>query len=503
MDDVVVVGAGPVGLLLAGELRRAGADPVVLDRRDGPADTPKANGVGGLVVRMLDHRGLRQRFAAGSAFAGRVPGFPFGPVPLRFPPGASGPLEMVAIPQPRMERELEAWAGELGVRVRRSHELRDLAVDADGVDLDVRGPEGDQRLRARYVVGCDGARSAVRELAGIDFPGDTDGEVLRLGHFRIDGGAVFDQPAVDVPGHGPLRPGWNHTPRGRVLATSLQPGVLIVGVREVGDPPTGPLTPEEMRAALRRVLGAEPTLGEPIWLSWTVAQARLAAHHRLGRVLLAGDAAHLFPAGGASLNVGLTDAVNLGWKLAAELAGTAPDDLLDSYAAERRLAAERALVHTRVQAALDRGTGPDADALVTLLTDLVAEPAAARRLGELMAGADVRYPMPGAGPHPLLGSYVPDLELTTDAGPTSVAALLRAGGGAVLLDLTDDPALRAEAGGWADRVRVIAARCPEPPAPALLIRPDGYVAWAGGPLAEAMATWFGPAPRTADAPAPV
>src|SRR4051812_29963195 len=208
--DVVVVGAGPVGLLLAGELRRAGADPVVLDRRDGPSDTPKANGVGGLVVRMLDHRGLRDRFAAGSAFAGRVPGFPFGPVPLRFPPGAPGPLEMVAIPQPRMERVLETWAGELGVRVERSHQLRALAADADGVDLEVHGPGGERRLRARYVVGCDGAHSAVRELSGIDFAGRTDREVLRLGHFRIaGGGSVFDHPAVQVPGQGPLRPGWN------------------------------------------------------------------------------------------------------------------------------------------------------------------------------------------------------------------------------------------------------------------------------------------------------
>jgi 2-polyprenyl-6-methoxyphenol hydroxylase-like FAD-dependent oxidoreductase len=495
--DVVVVGAGPVGLLLACELRLAGASPVVLDRRAGPADTPKANGVGGLVVRMLDHRGLLDRFAAQSAFAGRVPGFPFGPVPLRFPAGTPSPLEMVAIPQPRMERVLQERAVELGVEIRRGHEVRGLAPDADGVDLDVRGPDGDLRLRAGYVVGCDGAHSTVRTLAGIGFPGGTDGEVLRLGHFRAAGADVFAHPDVEVPGHGPLRPGWNRTPRGRVLVTSLQPGVQIVGVREVGSPPSGPLTLPDLQAALRRVLGADLPLGEPIWLSWTVAEARLAERHRLGRVLLAGDAAHLFPAGGASLNVGLTDAIDLGWKLAAELAGAAPDGLLDSYQDERRRAAERALLHTRVHAALDRGAGPDAEALVALVTELVGYPEPARHLGELLAGSDVRYDMPGAPPHPLLGAYVPDLDLETDAGPTSVAELMRAAR-PVLLDLADDPAVREIADGWADRVRVVTARCARPPAPGLLIRPDGYLAWAGpGSPEPALRAWFGPARRTA------
>jgi 2-polyprenyl-6-methoxyphenol hydroxylase-like FAD-dependent oxidoreductase len=499
--DVVVVGAGPVGLLLAGELRRAGANPVVLDRRAGPSDAPKANGVGGLVVRMLDHRGLLDRMAAQSAFAGRVPGFPFGPVPLRFPPGVPSPLEVVGIPQPRMERVLEAWAGELGVRVERSHELRGLVADADGVDLEVRGPDGDRQVRARYVVGCDGARSAVRSAAGIGFPGETDGEVLRIGHFRLAGGpGVLEHPQVEVPGRGPLRPGWNRTGRGRVLVTSLQPGVVIVGVREAGEPPSGSLELPEFRASLHRVLGADLPLGEPTWLSWTVSQARLAEHHRLGRVLLAGDAAHLFPAGGASLNVGLTDAVNLGWKLAAALAGDAPDGLLDSYQAERRPAAERALLHTRVQAALERAEGPEAQAQVALLTELAALPEAARHLGELLSGADVRYDLPGAGAHPLRGRLVPDLGLVTDAGPTSIAQVLRPGG-AVLLDLADDPRLRTAAEGWAGRVRVVRASCAEPPAPALLGRPDGYVAWAGeGSPDRALATWFGPAHRPAPVP---
>jgi 2-polyprenyl-6-methoxyphenol hydroxylase-like FAD-dependent oxidoreductase len=483
--DVLVIGAGPVGLMLATELRLAGARPVVLDRRSEPGDTPKANGIGGQIVRILEHRGLLERFAARGSFAGPVPGFPFGPVPLRFTGEHHDRLWMVAIQQPEMERVLAERLTELGGAIEWGHELLALTQDADGVTAEVATPTGPRRLRADHLVGCDGARSRVRELVGIDFPGTTDEEVLRLGHFAGPGTGLFDE--VEMAG---LGPGWNRTAHGRVLVTSLRPDVHVVGVREVGRPADGPVSPEDFRAAVRRVLGADLPLGEPIWLSSTVSQARLAQRYRSGRVLLAGDAAHLFPAGGASLNVGLTDAVDLGWKLR----DGAPETLLDSYDAERRPAAARALMYTRAQAHLERSADEEGAAVIELLTELAGRPEVSGHLGELLAGSDVRYDMPGADPHPLLGRLVPDLELTVDGRRTRVADLLRTAR-PLLLDLGDDPTLRAAAAG---RVDVVSARCPHPPAPALLIRPDGWVAWAGSPDPEAaLTTWFGPADRTA------
>src|SRR5690606_22710678 len=341
----------------------------------------------------------------------------------------------------------------------------------DGVTLGLTGGE----IRARYVVGCDGGRSRVRELAGIGFPGTTDDEVLRLGHFRFDG----DTSLFEAPETGGLRQGWNRTPHGRVLLTSLQPGVLVAGVRERGELAEGPVTIEDFRAAVRRVLGRELPLGPPIWLSSTVAQARLADRYRSGRVFLAGDAAHLFPAGGSALNVGMTDAANLAWKLAAALHGGAPGGLLDTYESERRPAGERTLTQTRAQAVLDRLDGEDGTALRTLLGEVFAYDQPVRHLAALLHGSDVRY---GSGGHPLTGRFVPDLAL---ADGRRVAELMRRAR-PVLLDL----GAGVTVGG--DGIDVVEARADDPPADALLIRPDGYVAWAGAEgLAEAAGRWFG------------
>ncbi|MFI5588995.1 FAD-dependent monooxygenase [Amycolatopsis sp. NPDC051758] len=443
--DVVVVGAGPVGLMLAAELRLGGAGVVVLDRRATPDERPRANGLAGRIVEQLDHRGLLDPFRAEAAFTGPVPGFPFGPVPLNFA-GLDTPVRGLMLQQPRMEALLAARATEVGAEIRRGHELVDLGT--------VRGPDGSYPLAAQYVVGCDGAHSRVRELAGIGFPGTTDNELMRLGHFRADLSLFTTTAGVER--------GWNRRPGGRVLVTSLTPGVVIAGVREVAPEPPGEPTLEEFRDAVRRVLGADLPLGEPLWLSRTVSSARLAERYRAGRVLLAGDAAHLFPAGGSSLNVGLLDAVNLGWKLAAVVRGDAPSALLDSYHAERHPVAARTLTQTRVQALLDRLTGEDGDALRTLFGELAALPPATRHLAGLLRDAD---DLP----------YVPDLPLTVGGRATRVAEIMRAAR-PVLFDFADRADLREAAG---PDVKIVTAACPDAPADALFVRPDGVVSWRG------------------------
>ncbi|GAA4968913.1 FAD-dependent monooxygenase [Nonomuraea thailandensis] len=488
---MLIVGAGPVGLMLACELSLAGVRPVVLEKRAEPGELPKANGLGGQIVDLLDHRGLLERFSEGSPFSGRAAGFPFAGVPLSFEGIDDMPLRLLLIQQPRLERLLAERARELGVEIRRGCEVTSLAQDEEGVTL----VAGDARVRARYAVGCDGARSRVREWAGIGFPGTTDEEGLVIGHFRADI-KVFDSLESDG-----LQPGWNRTPHGRVLLTSLQDGVLVAGVREPAALPDGPVTLDDFRAAVRRVLGRDVPLGEPIWLSSTVAQARLAERYRAGRVFVAGDAAHLFPAGGSALNVGMTDAVNLAWKLAAVLQGRVPEGLLGTYEAERRPIGARTLMQTRAQAAIDRVEGEDGRALRELLGEVFAFREPARHLAGLLQDAGLAYgpparpltgaegspesPVTGAGgspEHPLVGRFVPDLEL---AGGVRVAGLMRAAR-PVLLDLGGGARV---AGDWIDVVR---ARCDDPPADALLIRPDGYVAWAGADgLAEAAEEWFG------------
>jgi 2-polyprenyl-6-methoxyphenol hydroxylase-like FAD-dependent oxidoreductase len=412
---------------------------VVLDRRATADQRPRANGLGGRIVEQLDHRGLLDRFRAEAKFTGPFPGFPFGPVPVKTP------LPGLMLQQPRMEALLTERALELGAEIRRGHELLDLDT--------VRGPDGDYRLEAKYVVGCDGAHSRVRELAGIGFPGTTDDELMRLGHFRAD---------LPMFGSG-LERGWNRRPGGRVLVTSLTPGVLIAGVREVAPEPAGEPTLDEFRDAVRRVLGADLPLGEPLWLSRTVSSARLAERYRAGHVFLAGDAAHLFPAGGSALNIGLLDAVNLGWKLAAVVRGSADESLLDSYHTERHPVAARTLTQTRVQALLDRLTGEDGDALRTLFGELAAFEEPTRHLAGLLRDADE---LP----------YVPDLPLTVGGRPTRVAEVMRAAR-PVLFDFADRADLREAAG---PRVKIVTAACPEAPADALFVRPDGVIAWQGG-----------------------
>ena len=405
--DVVIVGGGPTGLMLAAELRLGGADAVVLERLPEISQIPKGNGLVGQIVPTLDYRGLTDRFRAEATFTGPVPQFPFGSVPLDFSRLPASPLHIMAIPQRRLEQVLDDWLRELGGSVRRSHEVLALSLPGDGspVTVDVRGPDGDYQLCTRYVVGCDGAHSLARKQAGIGFPGVTSSETSRIGRVFLP--TVEIMPGGDtaeVPGVGRVRLTLTtQTPRGGYslaplasLDKNARPGTFIVYTREddssAAAGPDAPMTLDELRESARRVLGADLPMSDPQSLTRIVGNSRQAERYRAGPVLLAGDAAHIFGAGG-SLNVGLLDAINLGWKLAAQVGGWAPDGLLDSYHAERHPAGQRAVLQTRAQKALSAG-GEFAEALRGLFGELMRLPDALRHVGSIMEGSDVRYEMP-------------------------------------------------------------------------------------------------------------
>ena len=407
------------------------------------------------------------------------------------------------LPQPRLERLLGEHARELGAEIRRGHEVAGVSQDDAAVTADVRGPDGPYQVRARYLVGCDGAHSRVRGTAGIAFPGTTYPEVNRLAQVTVpDSVTRLDNGDLDVPGLGRIRAGFTRTERGVFGFGPLASGVLLVQTTE--DEPAeadddAPMTLTEFQESIRRVLGAELPVAEVSRLSRYRLQARQAGRYRDGRILLAGDAAHQFPATGIGINTGMLDAVNLGWKLAAELDGWAPAGLLDSYHDERHFAGARSMLQTQAQVALRRGQDPAAEALRELFQDLIAgEPL--RRLGAIIAGADIRYPMPGPGQHALAGTFAPDLTLHTGQGTSSVAELMHPAR-PILLDLADRPELRETARDWQHRIDVRTAKTDHRPADALLIRPDAHIAWAAATdepagtatpaLREALWSWFG------------
>jgi 2-polyprenyl-6-methoxyphenol hydroxylase-like FAD-dependent oxidoreductase len=425
-------------------------------------------------------------------------------VHLDFSQLADPPISAVHLPQRRLERLLAEHARELGADVRRGHEVTRVSQDDTTVTADVRGPDGPYLVRARYLVGCDGAHSRVRDTAGIPFPGTTYPEVNRLGEATLpDSVTRLDHGDLDVPGLGRIRAGFTRTDRGVFGFGSLASGALLLQTTE--DEPAevdddAPMTLAEFSDSIRRVLGADLPLADVTRLSRYGFQARQAERYRDGRILLAGDAAHQFPATGIGINFGMLDAVNLAWKLAAVIDGWAPAGLLDSYHDERHFAGARALLQTQAQVALRRGHDPAAQALRELFGELLVDEQPLHRMGAFIAGTDIRYPMPGPSQHPLAGTFAPDLTLHTGQGTTSVAELMRTAR-PILLDLADRPDLREIARHWRHRIDIHTARTDHRPADALLIRPDAHIAWAAttgepagtAPLAlrEALSRWFG------------
>ncbi|KJY47941.1 hypothetical protein ADK59_21865 [Streptomyces sp. XY332] len=481
--------------MLACELRLAGVDVVVVERLAERTGESRAGGIHSRTLEVLDQRGILDRFLAVGELQ---PVGHFSGLYLDFDESESRHPYPLMILQSDIERLLEEWAAELGVQVRRSSEVSGIRQDEDGVTVELGTEQpAAATLRARYLVGCDGGRSTVRKLAGIDFPGTEATMTALIGDVELP-----DLPEDYV---------WvRRCAGGDYSAIAFEPGWFRVITSEydrVADRDETP-TFEQLRESLIRVAGTDFGMNSPRWVSRFNDAARQAAEYRVGRVLLAGDAAHIhFPAGGQGLNMGVQDAVNLGWKLASVVRGQAPESLLDSYHAERHPVGERVLHNTRAQSALAR-PGAQTDALREVFGSLMVFDDVNRHLRLMLTALDIRYPVDVD--HPLAGRRVPDADLKTPEGTIGVYDLLHAGR-PVLLDLSGSAALAAVAGAWADRVDFVEARSEdgswpvpaidEVPAPAaVLIRPDGHVAWAtddGAPdtsaLRTALTTWFGPA----------
>jgi 2-polyprenyl-6-methoxyphenol hydroxylase-like FAD-dependent oxidoreductase len=496
--DLVISGAGPNGLMLACELALAGIRSVVLDALPGPSSEPKANGLVGQVVRMLDMRGLYREFTGDDDPPHPAYGWMFAAMALNFLGVPDNPMYLLPMQQPRLVRLLEKRARDLGVDVRWGHELIGLRPDPESVALTVSSPEREYGIAAGYLVGADGGRSLVRKTVGIDFPGTTSDTVGRLAHVHVPDQLRHADGGMDIAGFG--RIGFLHTrlDRGGVIYAEFEPGRSLFGTIEYGPPVEDkPMSLDELRESARRIVGVDVPFEEPkgpgphALRRINGQNTRHAEHYRDGRVLLLGDAAHVHSAmGGPGLNLGLQDTMNLGWKLAAQLNGWAPAALLDTYESERHPVGERVMMHSLSQAAL-MAPGAEVAALRTLLGELFTIPDIAKHMAALLAGTDVRYDV--GDDHPLSGWIVPDLSLEDGR---RVAELLH-DARPVLLDL--DGGVADAARGWADRVDIVRATIAERPAAALLVRPDGYVAWAAETLGAAeqaglraaLRRWFG------------
>ncbi|MFI7104319.1 FAD-dependent monooxygenase [Streptomyces sp. NPDC050161] len=507
MFDVVIVGGGPAGLFLACELRLAGIETLVLERRTEPDLTDKAHGLTGQVVRLLDNRGLFER-CGGQGTPEPAPGFFYAGMPLPLHVlGKENPMYLLPVNQRDLERVLSERAAELGAEIRRGRDVVSFRRSDDRVDVVVRGADGaETTCAARYLVGCDGGNSLVRKQSGIGFPGTTDHVVDRsalIGPSEqvrfVPGGRVVIEGLGEIPAM------FHRTGKGVFSLLAHDPQRPLVNTAEWEEHPAGdfpgpgaPMTLAEMADSIERVIGVRlpltpPPEGAPTLLRRLCHRnSRQADRYRDGRVFLAGDAAHV--SHGPTLNAALQDAANLAWKLAAAVRGWAPEGLLDSYGTERRASGERVLRHTQAASAL-LAPGADVTALRGLFAELLDRTENVRTVAATMAGADVRYDMGEEHPAAPTGWFVPPLDLTTDDGhPRRLAELLR-DARPLLVDLTGGSEPSAVAEPWSDRVRRVSATADEAPAPALLIRPDGYVAWAGADpdgLKAALVRWFGP-----------
>jgi 2-polyprenyl-6-methoxyphenol hydroxylase-like FAD-dependent oxidoreductase len=489
---VVIAGGGPTGLMLAGELALAGVDVAIVERRS-DQDLPgsRAGGLQSRTIEVLDQRGIADRFLAEGQVA-QVAGFAMirldiSDFPTRHPYG-------LGLWQKHIERILAGWVAELKVPIHYGTEVTGFAQDDAGVNVAL---SDGRRFRAQYLVGCDGGRSLVRKQAGIEFPGWEPTTSALLAEVEMT-----EEPELGVR----RTPSGTHA-LGKVEyevkdgAVVYRPGGTVGVMLTESQVGTSEPTVDDLREGLIAVYGTDYGIHNLTWITRFTDATRQAAVYRRGRVLLAGDAAHVHsPVGGQGLNTGLQDAVNLGWKLAQVVNGISPETLLDTYHGERHPVGARVLRTTMAQVALTRADDR-IEALRDSVSELLGMDEPRRRFGAMMSGLDIHYDL-GEG-HPLLGRRMPDLDLVTGDGPLRVFSLLHAAR-PVLLDL-------GERGGfditpWTNRVQLVEARYDgrwELPvlgavaAPsAVLIRPDGYVAWVGDQtrpgLADALTTWFGP-----------
>src|SRR5215213_8596204 len=490
---VVIAGGGPTGLMLAGELALAGVEVALVERRASQELAgSRAGGLHSRTIEVLDQRGIADRFLAEgqvaqvAAFAGTP--FDISDFPTRHPYG-------LGLWQNHIERILAGWVHELRVPIHYGIEVTGFAQDDTGVDVEL---SDGQLLRADYLVGCDGGRSLVRRAAGIEFPGwDPTSSLIAEVELAEEPEWGIRRDGLGIHSFGRLE---YEIRDGEVVYMDRGPIRVMVTEQHVG--PTTEPTLRDLSEALIAVWGTDYGVHSPTWISRFTDMARQAAAYRDGRVLLAGDAAHVHnPVGGQGLNTGVQDAVNLGWKLAQVVNQTSPESLLDTYHAERHPVAARVLRTTMAQGVLRR---PDAraTALRDTMSELLGMDEPRRRFAAMMSCLDIHYGLGGG--HPLLGRRMPDLDLVTANGPLRVFSLLH-DARPVLLNLGELGDL--EITGWGDRIQLVDAKYAgrwelpvlgEVTAPtAVLIRPDGHVAWVADEtdarLDHALSTWFGAA----------